>query len=171
MPYKVEADTTLPRVIASGRDPEGNEYRETESASYSEGQVVYEEDLAPDIVERLEGGDEHLSNLLTHISDDEAEKLRAAAAAGEPIAPEHEAEAEVLRQDGKEVLTRDEIVGANVTEDGPGSDLEGLTKAELSDRAQELGVEGYSSLNKAELLNAVREAEHGDDEDEEGEEG
>src|SRR3954469_16781207 len=101
MPYLAESDTTLPRVAASGTDAQGNEYSETESVVYPAGSIVYEDDIAPETVDRLEGGkDEHLSSLLTHISGDEARKLEAERAEQGPIAPEHEAEAEVLATDG-----------------------------------------------------------------------
>jgi len=43
--------------------------------------------------------------------------------------------------------------------DGGDGDTGSMTKAELVERARELGVEGYSSMNKAELQEAVEAAE------------
>lgn len=114
MPYVIENDTTLPRVVASGTDSDGNEYSETERVSYSTGQVVYEDDIAPDFLERLESGDnEHLQSLVKHVSESEAQRLLAEQGGSDVVAPEHEAEAEVLSQDGKDVLTREEVVESN----------------------------------------------------------
>ncbi len=163
MPYKVEDDTTLPRVLASGQDADGNEYVETESVVYRRGQVVYEDDLAPSVLDRLEEGDSHLDSLLTHVSESEAEEIRSASAAGVAV-PEHEAEAEVLRQDGKEVAGKEEKIEirdeklAEVSGDSE-SDTEDMTVAELKERASELDIEGYSTMKKAELQEAVSEAE------------
>jgi hypothetical protein len=117
MPYVVLKDTSVPRVIASGTDAEGREYVEEESATYGTGTVLGDEDVSPSVRERLDDGDEHLGSLLKHVSDSEAEKLRAEQAQSQPRIPEHEAEAEVLAQDGQDVLTRDEVTELNLNGD------------------------------------------------------
>lgn len=126
MPVLIEQDTNLPRVVASGTDPSGVEYSETESVVYRKGQVVYEDDLTPETVEALESGDEDLSRVARVISESEAEEIEAKQAGVEPVAPEHEAEAEVLSQDGKDVLTREEVVESN-----PNGDVEPVEEEEV----------------------------------------
>lgn len=120
MPYVAEKDATLPREIARGSDPEGNEYTETESVVYPAGSVIQDDDLAPNVRERLESGDDdHLSSLVRHVSEKEAQKILAERSEGLAVAPEHEAEAEVLYQDGQDVLTREEVVETNPNGDPP----------------------------------------------------
>lgn len=118
MPYVAEQDVTVPRVIATGVDPEGREYQETESVVYPAGAVIDDDQIAPVTQQALDDGDEHASSLLRHVSDSEADKIRAAQAAG-AVAPEHEAEAEVFSQEGKDVLTRDEVTSSNPNGDPP----------------------------------------------------
>ncbi len=126
MPVLIEQDTNLPRVVASGTDPNGVEYTETESVVYRKGQVVYEDDLTDAVVEALESGDEDLSRVARVISESEAEEIEAQQAGVEPVAPEHEAEAEVLAQDGKDVLTHEEVVESN-----PNGDVEPVEEEEV----------------------------------------
>lgn len=131
MPYVAEQDVTLSRSIAVGTDPEGNEYHETESFVAPEGSVVNEDDLAPELRERVESGDDdRLSSLLRHVSESEAAKIRAEQEGGYARVPEHEAEAEVLYQDGQDVLSRDEVAELNQYGDPPAAEAEGVDLSE-----------------------------------------
>lgn len=76
MPYEVLADTSVPKVVAKGTDPETNEVFEMrESKSYAAGDVIGDDAVAPDVKEKLEDGDERVSSLLRHISSAEAARL------------------------------------------------------------------------------------------------
>jgi hypothetical protein len=67
-----------------------------------------------------------------------------------------------LREDGasKEKAARianAKAGGENVSEKGgEAEDYEDRTKEELEDRAKELGIEGYSDLDKGELIDKLR---------------
>jgi hypothetical protein len=125
MPVQIVQDTNLPRVIASGTDPDGVEYRETESVVYAAGQVVYEDDLTDEVLEALEDGDESLSQVAKVISEEEADRILAEqAGVQQAVVPEHEAEAEVFAQDGKDVVTREEQVALNPNGDVVADEVE-----------------------------------------------
>lgn len=210
MPYVIEQDTNLPRVIAAGTGADGTEYQETESVVYPAGAVVFEKDIAPSMLDRLESGDEdHLSRIARHVSEDEAQSLLAEQRGGEAVIPEHEAEAEVLYQDGKDVLTKSEVVDLNLNGDvvaeeeevidaseerepedpdslnseevdakrrgdapapepvpaaetpGGSSADDGPSVKELKAEAKELEIPGYSTMKKAELIDAIEAARQG----------
>jgi hypothetical protein len=67
-----------------------------------------------------------------------------------------------LREDGasKEKAARianAKAAGENVSEKGgEAEDYDDRTKEELSDRAKELGIEGYSEMDKGELIDKLR---------------
>lgn len=69
---------------------------------------------------------------------------------------------EKLRDDGasKEKAARianAKASGENVGEKGgQAEDYEDRTKEELDDRAKELGIDGYSTMDKGELIDALR---------------
>lgn len=77
MPYQAEKDATITRVIASGTNAAGEATATYESVTYAAGAVLYENDIAPHIVRRLEEGDDHLSTLLRYIDDAEAREILA----------------------------------------------------------------------------------------------
>ena len=145
MPYVAEKDVNLPRVIARGTDPEGNEFTETESVVYAQGAVIQDDDIADDVRERLESGDDdHLSSLVSHVSESEAQDLLAQQGGG-PVAPEHEAEAEVLYQDGQDVLTREEVVESNPNGDPP------AVEEEVPDMSEGRDSEDPESIRSTEV--------------------
>jgi plasmid stabilization system protein ParE len=57
------------------------------------------------------------------------------------------------REEGRTENTRTEGTG------NPNTGLESRTKDELTNRAKELNVSGYSSMSKDELIQAIREKE------------
>jgi hypothetical protein len=154
MPYVAEQDVTAPRVIATGRDVDGNEFYETESVPYPEGAVIDDDQLTPELRERLEDGDdERLSSLFRHVSESEADRLREEQAAGTAVPPEHEAEAEALAQDGRDVMTREEVVELNPNGDPPVVEEEA---PDLSEGREAKGEEGDIRVHE------VDEARRGD---------
>ena len=52
MPYKVKADATIPRTLVRGKLGDGTEIHETEGVTYGAGDVVYEDDIDGDIIDR-----------------------------------------------------------------------------------------------------------------------
>lgn len=66
---------------------------------------------------------------------------------------------EKLRSDGasKEKAARIANAQANGSIDDRGGTLESRTKEELYDEAKEIGIEGHSSMDKDELVKAIRD--------------
>jgi hypothetical protein len=66
---------------------------------------------------------------------------------------------ENLRDDGasKEKAARIANAQANGSLDHPGGTLESRTKDELYDEAKEIGIDGRSSMDKDELVKAIRD--------------
>lgn len=95
MPYQAESDTTIPRVIGRRANAVGERVAVYESVNYATGAVIFEEDIAPHVLRRLEEGDDHLSSLLRYVDEAEAQNILAAQSGGSRPAPE----TEVLRQE------------------------------------------------------------------------
>lgn len=99
--------------------------------------------------------------LFDPVSDAEEERLKEIGAALDPkeaaqkARDEAEAKAQVLR-DQAAALEAQAEEAAQVTDEG---DLDSLTVPELKARAEAAGVEGFSDLRKAELIDAIRSAE------------
>lgn len=70
MPYKVLQDgATLQRPLGTLRGRDGNEYTETESIVYAEGDFVDDSALTDEFKERLKNGDPLASSLVEEVSD------------------------------------------------------------------------------------------------------
>lgn len=69
---------------------------------------------------------------------------------------------EELREDGASKEKAARIANAKAggedvsSKGGQAEDYEDRTKEELEDRARELGIEGYSNMDKGELIDALR---------------
>lgn len=97
MPYQANRDATIPKVIGTTRNAENEKVAHYESVTYPEGSVVFEQDIAPHVLRRLEDGDDHLSSLLRYIDEAEARQIlgqQAQDAASEPVD-----EGEILHQE------------------------------------------------------------------------
>lgn len=76
MPYQAEQDVTVPRCIGHREIPGTSERVELkESVNYPTGAVIFEKDMTPDVLTRLEQGDDHLSTLLRYIDAAEAQQI------------------------------------------------------------------------------------------------
>lgn len=76
MPYQAEQDVTIPRCIGYREIPGTTERVELkESANYPTGAVIFEKDMTPEVLARLEQGDDHLSTLLRYIDVAEARQI------------------------------------------------------------------------------------------------
>jgi hypothetical protein len=98
--------------------------------------------------------------LFEPVTDAEAERLKEIGAALDPkeaaAKAKADAEEEVARLRAAQEALEAEIEAAQAPDE---SDLESLTVPELKARAEAAGVEGFSDLRKAELVDAVRDAE------------
>jgi hypothetical protein len=97
MPYQAERDATISKVIGTSRNAEGEKVAHYESVTYPAGSVVFEQNIAPHVLRRLEHGDDHLSSLLSYIDEAEARQLmgeQIQAAASQPVGEE-----EILHQE------------------------------------------------------------------------
>lgn len=140
MPYQAERDATIPKVIGKTRNPDGERVAHYESVTYSAGAIIFEEDIAPHVLRRLEEGDDHVSSLLRYVDEAEARKIlreQAQEAASQPSgereilhqeerlgsspsvepetevadAPPYEAPPTSGATDGEQVVTEDQTVG------------------------------------------------------------
>lgn len=85
MPYQAEKDATIPKVIATGVDDRGEATATYESITYATGAVIFETDIAPHVLSRLEdGSDDRLSAMLRFVDESEARRILAEQA-GEEI--------------------------------------------------------------------------------------
>jgi hypothetical protein len=106
--FKVEKDTALPRLVREVAVPGGLTREETESVAYSAGDAVSSDSLHPNLLERLEDGDEHLNSLLSECSEEDWKKANE----GEVVAyaPDHATDAHLLAQDGFTVLSQEQVL-------------------------------------------------------------
>lgn len=105
--YRVKADVSLPRAIREVEElVNGQKLYETVGVSYNEGDVVLAEDITPPLREKAEnGGLDHLLEPISRKEYDEAKEGQA-----DIYIPEHEAEREVLKDAGHQVLGRDQVI-------------------------------------------------------------
>lgn len=118
MPYQAEQDTTIPKVIGTRKGPLGKTLVLKESINYATGAIVLEKDIDPDVLSRLEAGDDHLSTLLRYVDPAEARAIMAEQQA--EFASQFTGEEEVLHLEERlagDGPTADPTVEV---EDGPG---------------------------------------------------
>lgn len=130
MPYQAEKDATIPRVIAEGKNDAGEVTATYESVTHAAGAVIYENDIAPHILRRLEEGDDHLSTLLRYIDDNEAREIlgQQSAAVGAGVAEE-------------ELLHEEERLGTDSPTIEPGLQNDPSAVEEVAEAAAEAAVE------------------------------
>lgn len=76
MPYQANQDVTIPKIIGSRPVAGGKRIGLKESINYVTGAVIFEKDIAPDVLARLENGsDDHLATLLTYVDPSEARAI------------------------------------------------------------------------------------------------
>lgn len=76
MPYQANQDVTIPKIVGSRPVAGGKRIGLKESINYVTGAVVFEKDIAPDVLARLENGsDDHLATLLTYVDPSEARAI------------------------------------------------------------------------------------------------
>lgn len=109
--YRVLSDVSIPKPIRLLSDDEiaGKQY-EVEGVTYSEGEVLLESDIVPNLREQAD--DDGLGGLIEPISRDEYDKAKDEAGRGEfsTFIPEHEAERVVLEEYGHRVVQRDQVL-------------------------------------------------------------
>ena len=103
--YKVKQDITIPRAVAS-EEHDGKTYYQNESVTYGAGDYVLEEDISPEVLERVEGMDDFLESA----DRDEAENALRAGAGYATLVAEHSNEAFILDQYGHTVVPREQVV-------------------------------------------------------------
>lgn len=106
--FLVKKDTALPRLVREVPVPGGLMRQETESVAYAAGDAVKGDQVHPDLLERLEDGDEHLNSLLEECSEDDYKAAHAADVVA--YAPEHATAAHLQAQDGMTVLSNEQVL-------------------------------------------------------------
>lgn len=107
--YKVKQDVSIPRAVRQIDElPDGTKTYETEGRTYAAGDYVLEEDISPDVLERLQESGQ-MDDFLESASREDAENAMRVGSYGTFIA-EHSAEAYILDQYGHTVVPRDQVV-------------------------------------------------------------
>lgn len=108
--YKVKQDISLPRAVREVDElPDGTKVYETEGHNYGVGSYVLEEDISPDVLERLQESGK-LDDFLESVGRDEAEAAMRAQAGYGTFVAQHSAEAFILDQYGHTVVPREQAV-------------------------------------------------------------
>ncbi|MFI8189302.1 hemerythrin domain-containing protein [Streptomyces sp. NPDC085946] len=160
---EAEEDRVYPVVAREAGEKEGAEHAaEEHHEAESLGKHLLEMDWESEEFDRAL--QEWIDAVLHHVEEEENEILPALRDA---------VDADRLRELGRQFATRraralvgqplgavGDGTGTGDRQDGPGGqDGTGVTRAELYDKARELGVEGRSTMKKDELAQEVRKAE------------
>lgn len=105
MPYQANRDATIPKIIGTTRNAEGERVAHYESVTYPAEAVVFEKEIAPHVLRRLEEGDDRLSSLLRYIDPAEAQQIL-----GEQVQ-----EVASLPSGEEEILHQEERMGAEAS--------------------------------------------------------
>jgi hypothetical protein len=107
MPFLLKKGTVVPRSMGTFTDASGQEHHDTEGVPYREGEVVFEEDVSPPVLERIQQGSDWLDRIYQEVSDKEANDILGQQGKARRI-PEHATEASVLVEAGEDVLSQEE---------------------------------------------------------------
>lgn len=169
MAYEVIKDVSIPKSIGPLTDKNGDIVGyQKEGHNYKVGAVILEDDISPDVLERLNDGDDHLAKFLVPISDEEVDENAGTKEAIQrstgtsDIVPEHEQEAFAAEQAGHAIVEREAVV--------TDPKLEDLGVTALRERAKELEIKGRTNMTRQKLIDAIKSSEAaGDDAGDESE--
>lgn len=109
MPFQLKKGTAVPRSMGTFTDASGQEHHDTEGVPYREGEIVWEDEVTPPLLERIQDENDAWTNAIYEsVSEEEANEYLAAHGRAPRAIPEHSNEATVLAEAGRDVLTSEE---------------------------------------------------------------